>query len=70
MGNCLATSVTMRPESSIVELWEIASGVAIAVSATEISDSNCHSDLRSVRAFQRPPARVPCSRTLLGAKQP
>ena len=82
--------MTMRPESDIVELREIASGVAIAASVSEISDylalvvvislfklllnseisdSSCHSDLRSVRASQRPPARVTCSITLLGAKR-
>ena len=60
----------MRPESSIFELRGIASGEAIAASAGEISDSSCRSDLRSVKASQRPPARVKCSRTLLGAMQP
>ena len=66
---CQATGVTMRPESSIVELGELASEVAIAASVSEISDSSCHSDLRSIKATQLPPARVTCSRTLLGAKQ-
>ena len=66
---CQATGVTMRPESSIVELEEITSGVAIVVSVHEISGSRCRSDLRSVKASPRPPARVTCSRTLLGAKQ-
>ena len=60
----------MRPEFSIVEFREIASGVAIAASVSEISDSSCRSDLSSVKASQRPPARITCSRTLLGAKQP
>ena len=60
----------MRPESSIFELTEISSGVAIAASVSEISDSSCRSDLRSVKASQRPPTRIPCSRTLMGAKQP
>ena len=59
----------MRPESSTFELRELASGVAIAASVSEISDSSCRSDLRSVKASQQPPARIPCSRTLLGAKQ-
>ena len=59
----------MRPESSTFELRELASGVAIAASVSEVSDSSCRSD-RSVKASQRPPARIPCSRTLLGAKQP
>ena len=40
----------MRPESSIVELEEIASGVAIAASVREILDSSCRSELRSVKA--------------------
>ena len=56
----------MRPESSTFELREIASGVAIAASVSGISNS----DLRLVKASQRPPARVMCSRTLVGAKQP
>ena len=60
----------MRPESSTFELRELASGVTIAASVSEVSDSSCRSDLRSVRVSQRPPARIPCSRTLLGAKQP
>ena len=54
---CKATGVTMRPESSIVELGEIASGVAIAASVSEVSDSD--SSCRSV-----------LSRSLLGARQP
>ena len=62
--------MTMRRESSNVELREIASGVAIAASVREISDSSCRSDLRSVKASQRSPARITCTRTLLGAKQP
>ena len=61
--------MTMRPESSIFELGEIISGVAIAASVREISDSSCRSELRSVEASQRPTARVTCSRTLQGAKQ-
>ena len=55
--------------SYIFELREIASGMAIAASVSEISDSSCRSDLRSVRASQRPPARVTCSRTLQGARE-
>ena len=47
---CKTTGVTIRPESSIVELGELASGVAIVASVSEISDSRCHSDLRSVKA--------------------
>ena len=35
-----ATGVTMRPESSIFKMREIASGVAIAASVSEISDSS------------------------------
>ena len=46
---CWATGVMMRPESSILELWEIASEVAIAASVSEISDSSRSLDLRSVR---------------------
>ena len=42
--------MTMRPESNIFELREIASGVTIAASVREISDSSCRSDLRSVVA--------------------
>ena len=42
----------MRHESSIVELGEIASGVAIAASIREISVLS-RSNLRSVRASQR-----------------
>ena len=49
---------------------EVASGMAIAASVSEIYVSSCRSDLGSVKASQRPPARVTCSRTLLGAKQP
>ena len=64
--SCLATGVTMHPESSIAEFEEIASGVAIAASVSEISDSSCRLGLRSVMAAHPPPARVPCSRTLLG----
>ena len=52
-------------KSSTIELREIASGEASA----EISDSNCRSDLRSVKASQQPPARLTCSRSLLGASQ-
>ena len=58
----------MRPESIVFELREIASGVAIAASVSDISDSSCRSDLRSVKASQLPPALIPCSRTLLGAR--
>ena len=43
----------MRTESSIVELEEIASGMAIAASVSEVSDSSCRSDLRSVKVSQR-----------------
>ena len=59
----------MRPESSIFELGEFAKGVAIAASVSEISYSSCRSDLL-VKASQRPPVRVTCSRLMLGAKQP
>ena len=65
--------VMMRHECSIAELGEIASGyyqsVVIAASVSEISDSSCRSDLRSIKASQRPPVLVTSSRTLLGAKQ-
>ena len=44
--------------------------LAIAASVSEISDSGCLSDLRSVKASQLPLARVTCLRTLLGAKLP
>ena len=57
----------MCPESSIVESREIASGVAIAASVSEISDSSCRSDLRSVKASQRPLARVIRFRSSLSA---
>ena len=53
----------IRPEFSIVEIGEIAGGVAIAVSVSEIFDySSCRS-LRSVKASQQPPACVTCPRT-------
>ena len=62
----------MRAESSILGLVEIVGGVAIAAAVREIADSSCRSHLRSVMApsSQLPPARVTCSRTLLGAWQP
>ena len=57
-------------KSSTFELREIPSSVAIAASVRKIPDSSCRSDLRSVKASQRPPAHITCSRTPLGAKQP
>ena len=45
--------MTVRPESSIAESGEIASGVAIAASVSEISDSSCRSDHRLDRACMR-----------------
>ena len=40
----------------VFELGKIASGVAIAASVSEISDSSRRSELRSVKAFQWPSA--------------
>ncbi len=44
------TGVTMRAESSILELAEMFSGVAIAAAAREIADANSSLHLRSVMA--------------------
>ena len=62
----------MRAEFSILGLVEIVGGVAIAAAVREPADSSCRSHLRSVlgHGSQLPPARVTCSRTLLGAWQP
>ena len=59
---CYVTAAMMRAESSILGLVKIVGGLAIAAAVREIADSSCRSHLT--------PARVTCSRTLLGAWQP
>ena len=59
---CYATGVTMRAESSILEMVEIVGGVAIAAAVREIADSSCRSHLRSVLAASCLLHGLPCTR--------
>ena len=59
----------MRAESSILELVEIADGVAIAAPVREIADSSCRSHLSSVAAPSCLLHGLTCTRSQYGARQ-
>ena len=61
--------MTMRAESSILELVETEDGVAIATPVREIADSSCHSHLRSVAAPSFPLHGLTCTRSQCGARR-